>query len=122
MKIIPLETTQGDCADWQYQYFYDGDPVDLTGYTAEFKIVWNDRISPLTGLPIAVAGSINGTITKENADGIINVHLTSAQTASLPVTAAPCALTNATYQLRLTADGCSTTIAYGGVLVNRSVF
>lgn len=122
MKNIPLETTQGDCADWQFQYFYDGNPVNLTGYAVEFKIVWSDAISPLTGSPILVAGSVNGTVTKENSDGIINVSLTEAQTEQIPVSGAPGALTNAWYQLRVTADGCSTTIAYGGVQVNRSVF
>lgn len=119
----PLKTTQGDCADWQFQYFFQGAPVNLTGYTAEFKITWGNYISPLTGLTILVPGSVVATTTKENATGIINVHLTKAQTATIPISGAPNALTNAVYQLRLTApDGCVVTLDFGGVQVNGSLF
>lgn len=120
---FPLSTTQGDCADWQFQYFYNGAPVNLTGYTAEFKISWGTYISPLNGMTIITPGSANATVTKENATGIIKVHYTQTQTATIPVSGAPNALTNATYQLRLTApDGCVVTLDFGGVQVLRSYF
>lgn len=120
---FPLSTTQGDCADWQFQLFYDGVVVNLAGYTAEFKVSWGTYISPLTGQNIISPGSVNATITKDNPNGIIKVHLTQAQTASIPVSGAPDALTNATYQMRITnPTGCIETIDFGGLQVNRSYF
>lgn len=123
MRTQQLETTQGDNADWQFQYFFNDAVVNLTGYTAEFKVVWGNAVSPLTGTTLINPGSVVGTTTKNNAQGIITASLSKTQTAQIPVSGAPNALTNASYQLRVTSpSGSVWTIVTGGLIVNGTYF
>lgn len=78
---VTYNTVIDQGADWFINFTYkqpNGDPVDITGYTAALQI----RTSPLARTAVLTLENGNG-ITITGAEGLLEVHATAAQTAAI---------------------------------------
>lgn len=94
---VQYDDTLEQGADWELvlldrdQDGEDGDPTDLTGCTALFR-VWEDGNPPV--LRLSLTSASGGGITINGSDGEIIIRMTAAQTATVR--------RDARYSLRLT--------------------
>jgi len=83
-KCYNITIEQG--ADFQLELVYqddNGDPIDLTGYTAEMQI----REKLTTDPPFLTLSTANGRIVIDGPNGSITLSIANADTAALTQTA-----------------------------------
>lgn len=106
---VPLAVSQGATFRKRFRWSLDGAPVNLTGWTGHMQA----RRFPSAGSVLVNLTETAGLAL--GADGIIDVLLTAAQTAALPVT-------RGVYDLRLSYPGGDTIpLAAGDFIVRAAV-
>lgn len=110
MKPVNWKIVQGDTLNLRITYKDPlGNPINLSGYSVIFQV----KDQPGGNVVCATAQLGNG-ITVDIPNGIIDVHLTSAQTKKFTVP-------KAAYQLQVDPGSDATTIAIGWFEVQKGV-
>lgn len=107
---FPIELVQGTDFSWQITYTDpDGNPIDLSGYTAEMQV--RQTINS-NDPPLMTASTGNGYIAITAASGLITISVPNAITQLIP------APLKAWYDLVLTSGvGVKTRLIFGQVTI-----